>query len=342
MENLETALSTEVAGAKSRALKIIEANPGCMSYVRPEDLETQSLFVPIVSVIKPALGEFHDPIPGIGIMAKVPLMNTIREKAGVNIHRTETTKRSEYVWVAHCIGDKRQPDGTMLSQDASYEFDAEKRAELDFINDASSKYPKYTTEALKRKHVLELCKFGEQKAVTGAQLALIHKLAKIPPSFKTPEELLRGMIVCRIDRNVNGILADPQMRQAATQLALGASESIYGPRPVRAIASGAGLEIPAEEVHEPEPDDDPFGEKEAAAQAAAQAAEAKPELDPRAEARLKLEEWLLSDVLKGSAKAVIRAQLADQAATLEALQDTIRRCNEFEERVRVKTAGGKA
>lgn len=237
--NQENALSIEVAGAKSRALEIIEANPGCVSYVKPEDLETQSLFIPIVSVIKPAREEFHDPIPGIGIMAKVPLMNLICEKAGVNIHRTETTKRSEYVWIAHCFGDKRQPDGTMLARDASYEFDAEKRAELDFIN----KPDNYRTEVLRRKHVLELCKFGEQKAVTGAQLALIHKLAKIPPSFKTPEELMRGMIVFRIDRNVNGILADPQMRRAAVALAVGASDQLFGPQ-IRAALPEAVQEIP--------------------------------------------------------------------------------------------------
>lgn len=333
--NQETALSTVVAEAKQRALKVIEANPGCVSYVKPEDLETQALFVPVVSVIKPAREEFHDPIPGIGIMAKVPLMNTIREKAGVNIHRTETSKRGEYIWIGHAYGDKRQPDGSVLSQDASYEFDAEKRAELDFIND---KKGSYTTDVAKRKHVLELCKFGEQKAVTGAQLALIHKLAKIPPSFKTPEELMRGMIVCRIDRNVNGILADPRMRKAAVSLAVGASEQIYGPQDRAALPGPA--EIPADQVRETPAaelaDDDPFGEKEAAAEKEA----AQKELDPKAAARITLEEWLLSDILKGSAKAVIRAQLADKGATLEALQDTIRRCLEYEERVRVKAAGG--
>jgi hypothetical protein len=335
--NQETALSTVVAEAKQRALRVIEANPGCVSYVKSEDLETQSLFVPIVSVIKPKVEEFHDLIPGIGIMAKVPLMNTIREKAGVNIHHTETTKRGEYVWVAHCFGDKRQPDGTMLAQDAAYEFDAEKRAELDFINQPD----KYKNEILKRKHVLELCKFGAQKAVTGAQLALIHKLAKIPPSFKTPEELMRGMIVCRIDRNVNGILADPRTRRVATQLAFGASDTIYGPQERRAISADVGAETPVEEVHEPpaaEPvDEDPFGEKEAAAEKEA----AQKEMDPKTAARLTLEEWLLSDILKKSAKEVIRAQLADKDITLEALQNTIKRCNDFEERVRVKAAGGK-
>jgi hypothetical protein len=211
--------------AKARALKIIEANPGCASYVRPEDLETASIFIPVVSVVKPTKDDFYDPIPGVGIMAKPQLVNLLREKAGVTVTRTDTQKRGEYVWVAHCWGEKRQGDGSMLQQDASYEFDAEKRAELDVINQPT----KYGTEIGKRKHLLELAKFGEQRAVTGAQHGLIHKLAHVARSFKTAEELMRGMIVCRIDRNVNGVLADPGMRQAALGQFLGAKQNVFGP-----------------------------------------------------------------------------------------------------------------
>jgi hypothetical protein len=104
----------------------------------------------VVSVIKPVPGDFHEPIPGIGILPKVQLMSLLREKAGVSILRTDTGKRGEYVWTAHAFGEKRQPDGSMLPDDASYEFDAEKRAELDFINQPQ----KYGSEVAKRKHVL--------------------------------------------------------------------------------------------------------------------------------------------------------------------------------------------
>ena len=211
--------------AKARALAILATEPGCISYVRPEDLETAALFIPIVSIIKPTPDDFYPPIPGVGIMAKPQLVNLLREKAGVEILNTETQKRGEYVYHAHVTGQKRQPDGSMLSQDASYEFDAEKRAELDAINQPD----KYKGDIGKRKHLLELCKFGEQRAVTGAQHALIHKLAHVARSFRTPEELLKGMKVLRIDRNVNGIMADPSMRTAIIQHALGASEQVFGP-----------------------------------------------------------------------------------------------------------------
>lgn len=233
--------------AKARALKIIETNPGCISYVKAEDLETQSLFVPVVSVIKPVAGDFHDFIPEIGILPKVPLMNLMGEKAGVHIIRTETSKRGEYIWIGHAFGERRQPDGTMRPDDAGYEYDAEKRAELDFIKDSKKEKSKqkYTTDIEQRQYVLQLCKFAEQRAVTGAQLALIHKLAKLPASFKTPEELMRGMIVIRYDRNVDGILADPRMRDAVIQHALGATADVFGPKQIqRTVDAESGETLP--------------------------------------------------------------------------------------------------
>ena len=211
--------------ARDRALAVLNSEPGCISYVRPEDLETAALFIPVVSIIKPVKDDFYDPIPGIGIMAKPPLVNLMREKAGIDILRTETVKRGVYIWHAHVCGQKRQPDGTMLADDASYEFDAEKRAELDALNQPQ----KYGTDIAKRKHLLETAKFGEQRAVTGAQHSLIHKLAHVSRSFKTPDELMRGMKLLRIDRNINGVLADPGLRSAALDRMLGATETVFGP-----------------------------------------------------------------------------------------------------------------
>jgi hypothetical protein len=227
--------------ARDRALKIIEQNPGCVSYVRPEDLNTQSLFIPVVSVIKPTREDFYDLIPEIGIMGKPPLVNLIREKAGVEILRTETEKRGEWIWHAHVYGQKRQPDGTMIPGDASYEFDVEKRCKLDFITNPT----KYPNDIAKEKHLLKTAKFGEQRAVTGAQHALIHKLAHVARSFKTPEELMRGMIVCRIDRNIDGMLADPEMKKLAMNQAIGVTMEIYGSKKPLAIEADAGSMEPA-------------------------------------------------------------------------------------------------
>jgi hypothetical protein len=303
--------------AKARALKIIEANAGCTSYVKAEDLETQSLFIPVVSVIKPTADEFHKFIPTIGILPKVPLMNLIREKAGVNIHRTETSKRSEYIWAGHAFGDKRMPDGTMLADDALYEYDAEKRAELDFLKDSEKPKAeqKYTTAIEKRKHILENCKFGDQKAATGAQLALIHKLAKIPASFKTPEELMKGMIVCRIDRNVNGIMADPNMRDAVIQHALGATVDVFGPKQIQRtveVESGELLRPVAENGQIPL---DTFEDAPAPA----------PEKTITEKARDMLESY--RDKIKASPKAtkLLDDLMAKKDATLEEINSAIDR-----------------
>jgi hypothetical protein len=257
--NMPAAISQE---AKSRALKIIEQNPGCASYVRPEDLDTQALFVPVVSVIKPTPDDFYPAIPKVGIMMRPQLVNLLKEKAGISITRTETTKRGDFVYVAHVWGEKRQPDGSMLTADASYEWDCNIRAELDAIAQPDM----YKTDMAKRRHLLELAKFGEQRAVTGAQHSLIHKLAHVARSFKSPEELMRGMIVSRVDRNVNGVLADPEMRDAALDRMLGATETVYGPRKQiertydpetqERIDQPASIDLPGQQVME-FPEDEP-------------------------------------------------------------------------------------
>jgi hypothetical protein len=237
------------AEAKVKALAVLNSDPNCVSYVRPEDLETAMLFIPVVSIIKPHREDFYDAIPGIGVMPKPPLVHLMKEKSGIDIIRTETRKRGEYIWVAHCYGEKRQPDGSMLHDDASYEFDAAKRAELDCINQPD----KYKSDIAKRKHLLETAKFGEQRAVTGAQFALIRKLGKISHSWKTSEEAVRGMMVVRIDRNTNGLLADPMMRKAALEMALGATREVYGPEPKQIETTGQSIDAqPAESIQEEE------------------------------------------------------------------------------------------
>lgn len=288
------------AEAKAKALAILNSEPGCISYVRPEDLETASLFVPVVSIIKPVREDFYDPIPEVGIMAKPPLVNLIREKAGINILRTETSKRGEYIWVGHCYGEKRMPDGTMEPQDASYEFDAEKRCKLDFISDTKGKY---TTDIAKEKHLLKTAKFGDQRAVTGAQHTLVHKMAKIPRSFKTADELMHGMKVLRIDRNINGIMADPNMREAIINHALGATEQVFGP----------AKQIP----HTVDPQTQEVIETSAAAQDAADQP-SFPEIEPEApkvaaEPELTPEQKL-KEILKGY-KGKIPATLVGNAKT---------------------------
>jgi hypothetical protein len=327
MDSTENVPARIQAEAKAKALAILATEPGCISYVRPEDLETAALFIPIVSIIKPTHDDFYDPIPGIGIMAKPPLVNLLREKAGIEILRTETEKRGEYIWHAHVYGQRRQPDGTMIPDDSSYEFDAEKRAELDAINQPT----KYGTEIAKRKHLLELAKFGDQRAVTGAQHSLIHKLAHVARSFKTPEELMKGMKVLRIDRNINGIMADPNMREAIINHALGATEQVFGPKQIKAQAEAS----PAPRTGDPETGEMPAAQAAEAGQVEIEFKDDIPwDEKPEDIARRKLESFLAlekkdarlttSDGWK-SASDLIRAMLDNKETSLAAMNDLAKR-----------------
>jgi hypothetical protein len=330
--------------AKARALAIIEAHKECVSFVRPEDLETSPLFVPVVSVIKPTKDEFYDPIPGIGIMARPPLVNLMREKAGINILRTETSKRGEWVWLAHVYGEKRQPDGTMMPGDASYEFDAEKRAELDAINQPQ----KYGNEIAKRRHMLELGKFGEQRAVTGAQHSLIHKLAHAPRIFKSVEELTRGMILLRIDLNTDAMFNSPDMREAVIAHAVGATRTLFGP--VNGMVAQAQRNVTPSQARI-EPETTPAGgQADADEPDPFDTAQPTPVVDvptPEQEARAKLEEWLASEVVKAHrpkagiqhASEAIKALLARPDAPLAELEGMIAKCQKLAE-LQASRAGG--
>jgi hypothetical protein len=310
--------------AKQRALKLIEQNPGCASYVRPEDLDTQALFIPVVSVIKPTADDFYPPIPKVGIMMKPPLVNLMKEKAGISITRTETEKRGEFVYNAHVWGEKRQPDGSMLTEDASYEFDCNIRAELDFLAQPDT----YKSDISKRRHLLEFAKFGEQRAVTGAQHSLIHKLAHVARSFRTEGELMRGMIVSRIDRNINGVLADPALRGAALDRMLGATEAVFGtPRQIeRTYDAETGEKLAAEPAAVEEgqapmfPDDEPA---------------AAPELSAKDKLREDLKGYLTqispeAATPKGTkVHSLIRALIENADSTEKDLSSMVDRCSAY-------------
>lgn len=321
--------------AKAKALKVLEDNKDCVSFVRREDLDTGAMFVPVVSVIKPTPEDFYEPIPQIGLMARPPLVNLMREKAGINILRTETSKRGEFVWVAHVYGEKRQPDGSMLSGDASYEFNVDVRGELDFLNQPG----KYNNDIAKRHHILDMAKSGESRAVTGAQHALIHKLAHVTRSFKSPAELARGMILLRIDINTDGMLSSPEMREAAIAHALGATRTLFG--------SPAPHELVERNVTPEESPEAPLGGESAGADPFDEPAQPTPEPSPEqtalAEARAKLADWAASDLVKAHPRAgpAVQALLAQADATLEDINSMLAKCKELQD-LRAKQAGGAA
>ena len=85
-------------------------------------------------------------------------------------------------------GRKMRPDGSwQYSSPCPYTFNWDDRAELDFLADEEAGKGKYNSPIKKRKHVLELKKFGTQRASTGAQLKVIRELTGMPTAFKEQE-----------------------------------------------------------------------------------------------------------------------------------------------------------
>lgn len=320
----------------------------------------------------PKAGEVFD-ISGRKSLGRVPL-EKIASAVGIIWDPSTTTviESSPTKSRAKATGALRKPNGEyiILSEEKTVDLEAieeeqrlkaeddAKRGKIVEVNgqiqwektEGGKSYPKresFTSDLEKtawverevRKAMIAYRKFKDERAMTGAKERCIRALLALKSSY-TEEELRRPLAFPRVLPDVNKMMQDPQVRQAAIDRMTGAVVSIFGPGnghgervvtpPRQAITQDAGLEIPAEEVREPEVDDDPFDEKE----------DSKPNLDPKATARLELEEWMLSDALKPSAKAVIRELLDNKEATLEALQNMLGRCAAYEEKQRAKAAGG--
>ena len=327
MGDTQVAIVTPDA-AKARALAILKQHTEAVSFVRTEDLDTQGMFLPVVSVIPATPDDFHA-LGGGQCMPKKHQVDRMGEAAGVNVTSVDVEHPSRYVWVGKAHGTKRMPDGSMREGEAEYEFDAETYAELDFGKDQNGRYG---SELAKRQHLLEYAKFGRQRASTGARLALIRYFCKCPTSFKR-EQLPRAMAFARVDLNTDGLLQTPEMREAAIAHAVGATTTLFGPgQPtVRNVTPAAASES-AEAPLGGESAEDPF----------ADAAQPTPVVDtptPEEEAKDRLRDWLNHDAVKAhkTAPQTIAALIGKQDATMAELEDMLKRCAKLAQK-----AGGAA
>lgn len=291
-------------------------------FVRPEDLQTQKMFVPEITVLHATPEDFHN-ING-QMMPKSYYADRIGEAAGVSFiaENCGVRKESETVWVGFTQAKKRWPDGTWrTSQVHEYEFDVEVRAQEDFLG----KPDKYKTEVEKEKHRLELKKFARQKAGTGARLKCIRELVGIPISFK-PQQMAKAIVVSRISLNTDEMFSDPNMRQAAIQHAVGAQQQIFGPgdNERKVIAEDAGLEIPADEVKDATAQQQPIDDFKD---------DIPWQEDPRDIVRRGLQHYLDNNqevyFLPDEPIEIIKAALSNPQITLQALQDIEKRLKSF-------------
>jgi hypothetical protein len=297
-------------------------------FVNEEDLNTHIMFLPEVKVIRCTPDDFHN-ISG-NFMPKSHQTDRIGEAAGINFvsENCGTRKEKEDVYVGFAQGKKRYPDGTWRNSSVcEYEFDVNTRAEADFAKDAKKMKDqrKYLTEADRNEYYLNLKKYARQRAGTGARLKVIRELTGMPISFK-PGEIHKAMVFSRVAVNTEQLLADPEMREVAIKIALGASKEIYGPQPQRSlpieieVKNDEGklrkLEAPAEEQPEPEEEEVPFVKK-------------SPEEQEIAASLVELKKLSEIPYLHKDAKAFANDLLAGANPSLDAINGAIERIREW-------------
>lgn len=318
----QVAVITPSAKAGAEALALVEKHTksGALIFVAPEDLRAQGMFLPEVVVVPASPADFHD-MAGGKKMPKSHHVHRMADAGGVVFTENCGTRPGpgEYSRIGWAQGKRRLPDGTWRTSPVlEYEFDPDVRAEEDFLKKPSD----YRDETAKRRHIVEFRKWATARASTGAELRVIRHLTGTPTSFDS-KDIARAMVFSRIALNTDGMLQAPEMRQAAVAHALGAQTSLFGPqREERNVTPTA--EATAEQ--QPEAEQDPFAAEDP--EPAPAAAEETDEQRALREAREKLEEWSHSEIVTGHkvARAEVTAMLAKKDATIQEVEELIRKC----------------
>jgi len=223
MSNEKTNLPAVDGSVKALELILKHKSNQDLVFVAEEDLKTQTMFLPEVVVIHSTPDDFHN-ISG-KFMPKGYQTDRIGEAAGIVYLEKNCGTRTEEVegntaYIGFAQGKKRMPDGTWrTSSICEYEFNPVVRAEEDFLKDRKNNY---TTEQARKIHIVELKKFGRQRASTGARLRVIRELTGMPVAFEA-QNIKKAMVFSRVAINTDLLLSDPEMRDAAIKAALGVS-----------------------------------------------------------------------------------------------------------------------
>jgi len=188
-----------------------------------------------------------------------------------------------------------------------------------------------------RKSLIPYKKFKDERAMTGAKERVIKALIAIKGTY-SDAELSKPFAFPRVLPDVNKMLADPAIRQAAIDRMIGAQQALFGPgqgnierdvtpdqkalpevgQPVTAVAEQERAQngrVPEEEPPEPFEDDIPWDE------------------DPRDVVRRGLRHYADNNkeiyLLPAQAIDFIQSALSVKNATLEALQDCEKRIKDY-------------
>ena len=244
--------------------KLREYDPRqAMVIAREDDLIALSPLVRI-DVTAVALGDCA-PVGGGKVMPDRSATDRISAAAGITFHEDGcgVTKIDRCVWVGRATASRMERDGSVRQMTAEYEWDAELRAEeiadkpaVEWVNRQKRERPKTDTD--RAADLLQMRKFGRQRADTGARMRVIRMLTGIPTAFKR-EDAAKPLVLHRCSRDTEAMMADPALREMLVKQMLGATSDVFGP-------PGGGMRnvTPAPEAL-PEPDENQDAVEEAAA-----------------------------------------------------------------------------
>ena len=196
--------------------KQLEKYKGKLVFTTEEEIIDNGTYKTLITVIDINKTMFHSIFPGfyprkgltdqIGSAMGIEFTSNIKieDVYGDIVEMPDGSKVKKTAGV-RCVkqGKRRRPDGTwQLSSPCSYVFNWNDRAELDFLADiekaSGQKYhfPNNPDKQRReqRKHILELKKFADQRASTGAALMVIRELTGMETSFKDTD-IQKGQIV---------------------------------------------------------------------------------------------------------------------------------------------------
>lgn len=195
----------------------LEQYKGKLIFTSEEELVDNGTYKSLVSVIDINPSMFHKIWPNyyptkglsnqIGSAMGIEFLSNVKieDVYGDIIENADGSKVKKTAGV-RCVkqGKRRRPDGTwQLSSPCSYVFNWNDRAELDILADAEKEpnkqkyhFPNNPAKQQReqRKHILELKKFADQRASTGAELMVIRELTGMETSFKEAD-IKKGQIV---------------------------------------------------------------------------------------------------------------------------------------------------
>lgn len=207
--------------------------------VRPIDLMPLNEFVRL-DVVEVDLGQCAD-VGGGKMMPARDTTDRIASAAGIVFVACRVEKIDKMVWVGHARAKRMQRDGTWAEAEASYEWDAELRAE-ELATRGRDK-----TDLDRARDLLQMRKFGHQRADTGARMRVIRVLAGIPTAF-SKADVRKPLVVHRAQLDAPAMMADPVVRDALVNRMFGATADLFGPSGLKDVTPvPEQIEAPADE-----------------------------------------------------------------------------------------------